>query len=161
MQQFLPLGHGTLDTTQPSLRFEGYEKPELFAARRASDGAAGASRLAVAVGDENRGLPREQKARSIKTFVDWVLENGVTEPRLDAKRFSKPPGHEVAERRLPSNRFAALDVTEKLTALQVWLSTYKQVRPIDVVVGVLVFVLIAYGTSLLLAPAPPTLPPLR
>lgn len=117
MERFLPLGHGTLDTTQPSFRFEGYEKPS-----------------------------------NPKTFVDWVLENGVTEPRLAVEKFSELPGNGVAERRLPSNRFAAVHV---------WLSTHQRVRPIDVLVLMLLFVFVAMVTAQLLEPAAPTLPPLR
>ena len=86
-----------------------------------------------------------------KTFVDWVLENGVTEPRLEAESFSEPPGIDVAERRLLSDRYRAVSV---------WMSTHQRIRPIDVVVAMLLFAVIAFGTAELLAPAPPTLPPL-
>lgn len=114
MERFLPLGHGTLDTTQPSFQFEGFEKPV--------------------------------------TFVDWVLENGVTEPRLDVEKFTDPPGNEVADRRLLSDRFAAVHV---------WMSTHQRVRPIDVLLLMLLFVFVAMVTVQLLEPAAPTLPPLR
>ncbi len=113
MAKFLPLGHGTSNTTQPSLNFEGYETP--------------------------------------KTFVDWVLENGVTEPRMEVENFSEPAVQPVSDRRLLSDRYKAVHV---------WMNTHQRVRPIDVLVAVLLFVVIAMGTAQMLEPDPPTLPPL-
>lgn len=118
MDHFLPLGHETLDTTQPSMQFEGHATP--------------------------------------RTFVEWALENGVTQPRLAAEKFADPPGSDVAERRLPGDI-----LSDRYRAVHVWMSTHRQVRPIDLIVAALLFVVIAFATAQLLAPAPPSLPPLR